>query len=64
MKNQAYKTSSSMIPKDHVARYEKLSLYAELVGNMVSHARLHIGLTVFKHINMSLQEIRLLGMAN
>lgn len=36
----------SMTSKDHVARFVESTSSAELAGDVVSHARVHVGLTI------------------
>lgn len=42
-----------MTSNDHVARSGESSLCAELVGDVESHVRLDIGLTIFRYISCS-----------
>lgn len=52
--NKACKTSFSMTFEDYIEKSKKCTLCDELVGDMVSHARLHIGLTISRHISYPL----------
>lgn len=43
-------TSFSMASNEHMARFEESTFYVELVGNVASHAGLHVGLIIFRYI--------------
>lgn len=42
----------SMAFDEHVVRSRKFTFYAKLTGDVVSHVGLHVGLTIFRCINM------------
>lgn len=55
MKNRNWKASSNIISKNYMAGFEESSFCTELAGNVMSHTRFYVSLTIFNHINFDAQ---------
>lgn len=52
MEVRVCKASSDTTSEDHVVGPEESTFCVELVGDMMSHAGIHVGLTIFRCISL------------